>query len=111
MVASTMQLLHLYPAGAFSHGLSENFSLSGHCHEKNPDDSYGKEKYFDNHYESATAVTEGHSEGGAEDPEVLTQSSARDPSFLTLESKSALQNQFGQMKWFLDFSEELSIFH
>ncbi|NWZ99678.1 TTC17 protein, partial [Nesospiza acunhae] len=29
---------------------------------------------------------EGHSVGGTEDPEVLTQSSARDPSFLRLES-------------------------
>lgn len=111
MIASTIQLLHLYPEGAFCHGISVNFSLSGHCHEKNPDGSYGKEKYFDDHYESATAVTEGHSEGGTEDPEVLTQSSARDPSFLRLESKSALQNQFWQLKRFLDFSEDLSIFH
>ncbi|KFQ32167.1 Tetratricopeptide repeat protein 17, partial [Merops nubicus] len=29
---------------------------------------------------------EGHSEGSTEDPEVLTQSSARDPSFLRLEN-------------------------
>lgn len=110
MVASTIQFLHLYPGGPFSLGISVNFSLSGHCHEKNPDGSYGKEKYFDDHYESATAVTEGHSEGGTEDPEVLTQSSARDPSLLRLESKSALQNQLWQIKWFLDFSEELCVF-
>lgn len=101
----------MHPGGAFCHGISVNFSLSGHCHDKNPDGSYGKEKYFDDHYESATAVTEGHSEGGTEDLEDLTQSSTRNPSFLRLESKSALQNQLWQMKWFLDFSEELSIFH
>lgn len=100
MVVFTIQLLHLYPGGAFSHGIPLNFSLSGHCHEKNPDGSYGKEKYFDGHYESATAMTEGHSEGGTEDPEVHNQSSARDPSFLRLESKSALQNQFWQIKYF-----------
>lgn len=110
MIASTIQLLHLYLGGAFSYGISLNFSLSGHCHEKNPDGNYGKEKYFDDHYESATAATEGHSEGGTEHPEVLTQSSARDPSFLRLESKSALQNHFWPIKLFLDFSEELSCF-
>ena len=92
------------------HGVSVNFSLSGHCHEKNPDGSHDKEKYFDDHHKSVTAVAEGHSEGGTEDPDVLTQSSARDPSFLRLESKSALQNQCWRMNLFLDFSEELSSF-
>lgn len=77
-----------------------NFSLSGHCHEKNPDGSHNKEKYFEDHYESVTAVAEGRSEGGTEDPEVLTQSSAKDPSFLRLESKfnltkSVLANESG----------------
>ncbi|KAJ7406142.1 Tetratricopeptide repeat protein 17 [Pitangus sulphuratus] len=57
-----------------------------HCHEKNTDGSYGKEKYFDDRYESVTAVTEGHTEGGTEDPQALTQSSARNPSFLRLEN-------------------------
>ncbi|XP_055573366.1 tetratricopeptide repeat protein 17 isoform X2 [Falco cherrug] len=65
---------------------SVNFSFSGHCHEKNPDGSHDKEKYFDDHYESVTAVAEGQSEGGTEDPEVLTESSARDSSFLKLEN-------------------------
>lgn len=74
--------------GAVLCGISINSSLSGHCHEKNLDGSHDKEKYFE-HHESVTAVAEGHSEGGTEDPEVLTQGSARDPSILRLESKSA----------------------
>ncbi|XP_066043978.1 tetratricopeptide repeat protein 17 [Chamaea fasciata] len=77
-----IRCLQFYP---FLYNITSSV-CSGHCHEKNPDGSYGKEKYFDDHYESATAVTEGHSEGGTEDPEVLTQSSARDPSFLRLEN-------------------------
>lgn len=78
--------------GAVLHGVSENSSLSGHCREKNPDGSHDKEKYFDDHHESVAAMAEGHSEGGTEDPEALTQSSTRDPSSLRLDSKSALQN-------------------
>lgn len=72
------------------------------------DGSHDKEKYFDDHHESVTAVAEGQSEGGTEDPEVLTQSSARDPSFLRLESKSALQNQCWPMNLFLGFPEDVS---
>ncbi|NXH21893.1 TTC17 protein, partial [Bucco capensis] len=61
-------------------------ACTGHCQEKNPDGSHDKEKYFDAHHESATGETEGHSEGGTEDPEALPQSSARAPSFLRLEN-------------------------
>ncbi|XP_053801440.1 tetratricopeptide repeat protein 17 isoform X2 [Vidua chalybeata] len=78
-----IRCLQFYP---FLYNITTSSVCSGHCHEKNPDGSYGKEKYFDGHYESATAMTEGHSEGGTEDPEVLTQSSVRDPSFLRLEN-------------------------
>uniref|UniRef100_A0A8C5UG71 Tetratricopeptide repeat protein 17 n=1 Tax=Malurus cyaneus samueli TaxID=2593467 RepID=A0A8C5UG71_9PASS len=77
-----IRCLQFYP---FLYNITSSV-CSGHCHEKNPDGSYGKEKYYGDHYKSATAVTEGHSEGGTEDPEVLTQSSARDPSFLRLEN-------------------------
>uniref|UniRef100_A0A8D2N7Q0 Tetratricopeptide repeat domain 17 n=1 Tax=Zonotrichia albicollis TaxID=44394 RepID=A0A8D2N7Q0_ZONAL len=77
-----IRCLQFYP---FLYNITSSV-CSGHCHEKNADGSYGKEKYFDDHYESAAAVTEGHSEGGTEDPEILTQSSARDPSFLRLEN-------------------------
>ncbi|XP_074765496.1 tetratricopeptide repeat protein 17 isoform X5 [Athene noctua] len=77
-----IRCLQFYP---FLYNITSSV-CSGHCHEKNPDDGHDKEKYFDDHHESVAAVAEGLSEGGTEDPEVLTQSSARDPSLLRLEN-------------------------
>uniref|UniRef100_A0A8C3GCV0 Tetratricopeptide repeat domain 17 n=1 Tax=Cairina moschata TaxID=8855 RepID=A0A8C3GCV0_CAIMO len=76
-----IRCLQFYP---FLYNITSS-ACSGHCHEKNLDGSHDKEKYFE-HHESVTAVAEGHSEGGTEDPEVLTQGSARDPSILRLEN-------------------------
>uniref|UniRef100_A0A8B9PGW8 Tetratricopeptide repeat protein 17 n=1 Tax=Apteryx owenii TaxID=8824 RepID=A0A8B9PGW8_APTOW len=78
-----IRCLQFYP---FLYNITSSV-CSGHCHEKNPDDSHDKEKYFGDPHESVTAVAGGHPEGGTEeDPEALTQSSVRDPSFSRLEN-------------------------
>ncbi|XP_021257022.1 tetratricopeptide repeat protein 17 isoform X2 [Numida meleagris] len=77
-----IRCLQFYP---FLYNITSSV-CSGHCHEKNPDGSHDKEKYFEDHNESVTAVAEGHSGGGTEDTEILTQHSARDPSILRLEN-------------------------
>ncbi|XP_053922628.1 tetratricopeptide repeat protein 17 isoform X1 [Cuculus canorus] len=74
-----IRCLQFYP---FLYNITSSV-CSGHCHEKNPDGHHDKEKYFDDHHESVTTVAEGHYEG---DMEVLTESSASDPSFLRLEN-------------------------
>lgn len=101
---------YLCPKGAVVCAVSINSSLSGHCHEKSSEGSHDKEKYFDDHHESVTGMAEGHSGGGTEDTEILTQRSVRDPSILKLESKSALKFSTDGWMIFLDFLEELSSF-
>ncbi|XP_054017394.1 tetratricopeptide repeat protein 17 [Dryobates pubescens] len=83
-----IRCLQFYP---FLYNITSS-ACSGHCYEKNPGGNHDKEKYFDEHHEPDPAVLEGHSEGGTEDPEVLPQDSARDPSFLRLQNAVAAES-------------------
>ncbi|XP_042730815.1 tetratricopeptide repeat protein 17 [Lagopus leucura] len=77
-----IRCLQFYP---FLYNITSSV-CSGHCHEKSPEGSHDKEKYFDDHHESVTEMAEGHSGRGTEDTEILTQHSLRDPSILRLEN-------------------------
>uniref|UniRef100_A0A8C4Y6W2 Tetratricopeptide repeat domain 17 n=1 Tax=Gopherus evgoodei TaxID=1825980 RepID=A0A8C4Y6W2_9SAUR len=60
---------------------------SGHCHERNPDGSHDKQKYFVDPQESVITAEEENSEGDIEeDPEAFVQSSTGDPTSLRLEN-------------------------
>ncbi|NXG52378.1 TTC17 protein, partial [Psilopogon haemacephalus] len=83
-----IRCLQFYP---FLYNITSS-ACTGHCHEKSPGGSHNREKYFAEHHQSDTAVAEGHLEGGTEDAEVLTQSSARDPSFLRLQNAVAAES-------------------
>ncbi|KAM9147825.1 tetratricopeptide repeat protein 17 isoform 3-T3 [Pangshura tecta] len=83
---SSLKLIRCLQFFPFVYNITSSV-CSGHCHERNPDGSHDKQKYFGDPQESVITAEEENSEGDIEeDPEAFVQSSTGDPSSLRLEN-------------------------